>query len=220
MEALKIIAVIVVAYFLGNFNGAITISKCKHRDIRTLGSGNPGTMNMFRNFGKFWGVMTLILDAAKGVLACLFGWFLLGGEYRLGIDRIGMYIAALSVIIGHVFPVCFKFKGGKGIAASIGVLLVINPIVTLIAFVVGALFLIVAKMGAVTSFIIISAPIVYDAYRLSASGGHLAELLLLFSLFSLTMFAHRSNIRKLFTGKESPVVLFKKKKKSEPPTSA
>lgn len=216
MEALKIIAVIVVAYLCGNFNGAIFISKCKHRDIRKLGSGNPGTMNMFRNFGKFWGVMTLLLDAAKGVVACLFGWFLLGGEYRLGSDRIGLYIAAISVIVGHVYPVFFKFKGGKGIAASIGVLLVIDPIVTLIAFVVGAVFLIFAKMGAVTSFIIITAPIAYDAYQLSAEGGHLAELLLLFSLFALTVFAHRSNIRKLFTGKESPVVLFKKKRpKSE-----
>lgn len=215
MEALKIIGVIVVAYLLGNINSAIIISKCKGRDVRKLGSGNPGTMNMFRNFGKFWGIMTLVFDALKGVLACLFGWFLLGGEYALGIDRMGMYVAALSVIVGHVFPVFFKFKGGKGIASSIGVLLVIDPAVTAVAFVVGALFLIVAKMGAVTSFIIISAPIIYDAYKLSAAGGHLVEVLLLFALFTLTLFAHRSNVRKLFTGKESPVVLFKKKKKPE-----
>lgn len=214
MEALKIISVIVVSYLLGNINSAIIISKCKRKDIRKLGSGNPGTMNMFRNFGKFWGVMTLVFDALKGVVACLFGWFLLGGEYNLGADKIGVYIAALSVIVGHVFPVFFKFKGGKGIASSIGVLLVIEPVVTAIAFVIGALFLIVAKMGAVTSFIIISVPIIYDACMLSAEGGHLVESILLFSLFLLTLFAHRSNVRKLFTGKESPVVLFKKKKKT------
>lgn len=210
---IKFAAVSVIAYLLGNFNSAIFISKLKRNDIRKLGSGNPGTMNMFRNFGKLIGVLTLILDALKGAVSCLIGWFVCGEPWSFGADKIGLYVGALCVIVGHIFPVFYKFHGGKGIASSVGVCLVINWWATLISFTVGALFLIFFHIGSITSFIIISFPIALNVFSLSATGGNTACLVLLFALFCLTLFAHRKNVLKLYGGNEGRVILFGKHKK-------
>ncbi|MCI8413886.1 MAG: hypothetical protein HFE47_07355 [Clostridia bacterium] len=214
ITVIKFVCVAVLSYLLGNFNSAICISKLKKRDIRKLGSGNPGTMNMFRNFGKGIGLLTLALDALKGVIPCLAGWFVCGEAWQLGGNKIGLYVGAVGVIIGHIFPVFYKFKGGKGIASSVGICLVLNWWATLISFTVGALFLIFFKVGSITSFIIISFPIALDAFTLTAQGGHVACLILLFALFCLTLFAHTKNVCKLFAGTERQVVLFKKKEKA------
>ena len=207
------IAVALGAYLIGNFNAAITISKCKKRDIRALGSGNPGTMNMFRNFGKAIGMLTLTLDALKGAIPCLLGWFFCGEFCHFYGSKIGLYVGALSVIVGHIFPVFYKFRGGKGVASSVGVCLVLNWWATLISFAVGALFLIFIKIGSVTSFIILAFPMALHAYRF-ASEGELACRILLFCIFCLTLFAHTKNIIKLYAGNERKVILFKKKQKT------
>ncbi len=215
IKVLLYIAVILVSYFIGNVNFALIISKARRSDVRKLGSGNPGSMNMFRNFGKGWGVLTLVLDAIKGATPSLLGWFILGERFSLGANRIGLYVGAISVIIGHIFPVFLRFKGGKGIASSIGVCFVINPIVTLISFVVGVIFIIITKVGSITSFIIICVPIIYDAYQLTQSDGNLVAQILLFAMFMLTFFAHRLNLIKLYNGTENQTVLFKKKTKEK-----
>lgn len=212
--AIRIACVALAGYLIGNFNSALVISKLKKSDVRKMGSGNPGTMNMFRSFGKLLGVLTLVMDILKGVIPCLIGWFVCGQAWSFGANKIGVYIGGLSVIVGHIFPVFLKFKGGKGIASSIGVCLVIHPIATLISFAVGVVFLIVTKIGSVTSFIIISVPLAMEAYSVSSTGGNVAALVLLFSLFFLTLFAHRKNVVHLFQGTDKQVVLFKKKKKS------
>lgn len=211
MTALKYVALIAISYLIGNFNAAISISKLKGNDIRKLGSGNPGTMNMFRNFGIPIGVLTLVLDALKGIIPCLLGWFALGEVWQFGGDKIGLYIGAISVIVGHIFPVFYKFKGGKGIASTVGICLVLNWWITLISFTVGAVFLVFFKIGSITSFIIISVPIVLHAYSVAAAGCPLVNLILLFALFCLTLFAHTTNIVKLFDGNERKVILLKKK---------
>lgn len=213
--ALKIIGLIIVSYLIGNINNALIISKLKKRDVRKMGSGNPGSMNMFRNFGVKLGLLTLMLDALKGAIPCLLGWWLLGEPYKLGLDRLGLYIGALSVIVGHIFPVFLKFKGGKGIASSIGICLIANPIVTLIAFAVGSAFIVITKMGSITSFIIISIPLALEGFRIASSGGGVVEAILVFTIFGMTLFAHRKNVVKLFSGSESKTVLFGKKKSAK-----
>ena len=211
---LRIVCVVLAGYLIGNFNSALFISKLKKSDVRKVGSGNPGTMNMLRSYGKALGALTLVLDILKGVIPCLIGWFVCGEAWSFGANKLGAYIGGLSVIVGHIFPVFLKFKGGKGIASSIGVCLVIHPLATVLSFGVGVAFLFATQIGSVTSFIIISVPLALEAYAISKTGGHLAELILLFALFSLTLFAHRKNVVALFKGTDKPVVLIKKKKKS------
>lgn len=219
--ALKIVLVVVVCYLIGNINNALIISKIKRRDIRTEGSGNPGAMNMFRNFGTGWGFATLFLDALKGAIGCVFGCFVLGGKFAytsLGMGAViatdlGMYVGGLSVIVGHIFPVFLKFRGGKGIASSIGVCLTINPVITLITGAIGLAFIVVTKMGAITSFIIIAYPLAF-AGMVAAKSGDLARALLVLGIFCLTLFCHRKNIYKLFRGSENKTRLFKKHRRN------
>lgn len=217
MYALKIIAVALGAYLFGNINTALIISKIKKQDIRKMDSGNPGSMNMFRNYGVILGLVTLICDAVKGAVPCILGWWILGDEFSFSDDRFGLYLGGLCVIIGHIFPVFLKLKGGKGIASSIGVCLVADPIVTLIMFAVGVAFIIITKMGSVTSFIIISVPLAIEGFKTNAVGGYMGVVnaLMIFALFSLTLFAHRKNVVKLFRGKESKTVLFGKNKSAK-----
>ncbi len=211
MYALKIISVVAVCYLIGNVNNALIISRIKKRDIRAEGSGNPGAMNMIRNFGAVIGITTLILDAIKGAIGCIIGWFVLGEAFTFGADKLGMYVGGLSVIVGHIFPVFLKFKGGKGIASSIGICFVLNPLVAAITTLAGLIFIIVTKMGAVTSFIIIAYPLAFAGYK-QIGAGNLAEALIVLAMFCLTLFCHRKNIYKLFTGVENKTNLIKKKK--------
>ena len=204
----KILIIVIVSYFVGNINFAVILSRLKHSYIRNNGSGNPGTMNVIRSYGKIVGVMCMILDVVKAAIPAFFFWWFYAGEV-LSADRVGLYISGLSTVVGHIWPVVMKFKGGKGIACIIGVSLVANPIVTLISFAVGVIFLIIFKVGALGSFIMIFGPNLYEVIMTERTP---AELALIFAIVAVAFFAHRSNIVRMFTGTENRTVLFKKKK--------
>ena len=110
---LSIIGLIVGSYFFGNINFSIIISHLVKRDVRREGSGNPGTMNMLRSFGVKLGALTLVLDAIKGAVPAIIGWWLLGGTtdnpmaemMTFGTDKTGLFIGGISVVLGHIFPV-------------------------------------------------------------------------------------------------------------------
>jgi len=211
-------------YLWGSLNFAILLSKAKGKDIRKLGSGNAGTMNIRRNFGFGFGVLCLLLDVFKGMVPCLIGWWLLGGfgRFPLGTnrfgfnnyDRIGIYIGGFVVILGHIFPIWYKFKGGKGIASSIGVCLVINPGLAVFCFFAALIFMIITAMGSVTSFLVIVPPFIYELVVHLHGSGLIAAQLMVFGLFFLTMWAHRMNFVRLFAGIESKTVVFGKKRKA------
>ncbi|MCL2432933.1 MAG: glycerol-3-phosphate 1-O-acyltransferase PlsY [Clostridia bacterium] len=117
------------AYFIGTFPSAVLITRLhdKDIDIRKVGSGNPGGTNVMRAMGARWGVLVMLLDAAKGALAAGLGWFLgLIFDVDQTASIICLCIASMAVITGHNWPVFSKFKGGKGIAASLGVVLVMS----------------------------------------------------------------------------------------------
>lgn len=214
MQILAGVLVAVGAYLIGNINSAILISKLKGKDIRKCGSGNPGTMNMLRSLGKPLGALTFVLDILKGVIPCLLGWLFMGdGEFlRLGGERIGMYVGGLCVTLGHIYPVFYKFKGGKGAATIVGVCLTMQPLYALGFVAAGIAFLFATKIGSLTSFIIISAPLTVEGVRASAQSMPVLCTVLLFVMFALSLFAHRKNIVKLFSGNEGRVVLVKSKK--------
>lgn len=116
-----------VAYLIGSISPSILLARSKGIDIREEGSGNAGTTNTLRVLGKQAAVITLVLDIGKGVLATLLGYFVMSayGEFAAAQTS---YLCAVGVICGHIFPVYFKFKGGKGIATAFGAITAVNPL--------------------------------------------------------------------------------------------
>ena len=115
-----------VSYLLGCFNFAVLISKIKHDDIRSAGSGNPGAMNISRRYGLKVGLINFACDALKGVIPVLVAYFVFRNYYFTGtrviVSDFMRYFFAVFALLGHVFPVTMKFKGGKGISTTIGLL--------------------------------------------------------------------------------------------------
>lgn len=130
------IIIAVIAYLIGSINFSIILSKrMAGFDIREKGSGNAGTTNMLRAVGKKAAVITLICDILKGVVSILIA--VLAGKIVKNLDNaLLVQLAGIFVIIGHTFPVFFKFKGGKGIATALGVLLMINWQIGLICLII------------------------------------------------------------------------------------
>lgn len=219
LTVLEYIAVIVVSYFVGNISWARIISKKKRGDITKSGSGNPGSMNMLRTYGAKIGFLTLLLDSLKGALPALCGMLLF--KYT-GLDaNMGLYVAGLSAVLGHMWPVLYKFKGGKGVATAMGVFMVANPLWLLVAFVAGFIYVWLFDYGSVASLFIITFMCIVQGYKngqqyVADKTTLLVLNLLLFAIFLLIWFAHRQNIVRLLLGKENKANLqksFKKKLK-------
>ena len=199
---------IIIGYLIGNISFARILSKGLHKDITTLGSGNPGTMNMARNFGFGIGLLNLVLDILKAIIPCLCAYFV-AKTYFSELTNILVYTTGLSVVLGNMFPVFYKFKGGKGIAVTLGLFAVLYPLWFAGSLVFGFLMLLITKIGSLTSLtIVLGLSIVGVIFST-----HFVEIILICFLYALILFAHRTNLVKLFTGKESKTILFKKKEK-------
>ena len=219
LVVLEYVLLVLFSYFVGNISFARIISKSKSDDITKKGSGNPGTMNMLRTYGVKSGALTLILDVLKGVVPSLTGLLLF--RYTGLNESIGLFVAGLSVIVGHMWPVVYKFKGGKGVACALGVFMVANPLYLLIAFVIGFVYLWFFDYGSVASLFIVAFMSIIQGWQFNTDylNGNLSlnELLtinlLIFAIFFLIWFAHRSNIIRLLMGKENKANLQKSFKK-------
>lgn len=204
MNYLYYIILGITSYFIGNFSSARFIAKLKHDDITKHGSGNPGTLNTWRAFGFWAGVLTFVLDMLKGLIPTLVA--ALAFKYVDGCSpNIAVYVAGFSVVLGHIFPVLFNFKGGKGIATSIGVFLVANWWVSLIAFaimIVGMLFIKYASIftiGFVVAMTVVEVCLVNPV--------NWVNYILLSGILLLVLYAHRANIVRLIKGKENKTEL-------------
>lgn len=205
-----------ISYLAGNVNFALIISKFKKSDVRELGSGNPGTMNMSRNFGIKIGALTLFLDMLKGFFPVLAAWLLYRGRYFEGtlfeISDLARYIAGLAVVLGHVYPVFLRFHGGKGIATSIGVYAAIDPIFALSTLLAVFLYVWLTEYGSLGSMLGITALAVRELARLFAKypgtgtvvpTGLLASAnMLVLAICALSWWAHRANLARLVSGTE------------------
>ncbi len=213
----------VCSYFLGNLNWAIIISKTKKVDIRTLGSGNPGTLNMGRNFGLKVGLSVFFLDILKGVIPCLVAFFVFKDKGCFSntnflIKDLALYLCGLSVVLGHIYPVIFKFKGGKGIASSIGVFLFVEcsygiawGLIVIMAIVAAIAFIYFTEFGAMASFIAITPSAISAFIRINLTYAKEINSCLLFVILVncilflicfFTWFAHRKNIERMLSGDE------------------
>lgn len=191
---------IVVSYFIGNINFGKLIAKSKNVDLTKKGSGNLGATNVYRNLGAKLGYITMLLDALKGVIPSLTGYLVFGGSAVYPDGLIGLYACGLAAVIGHIFPVINKFKGGKGISTTLGVFLVSQPLVMLVTFIVCFVLVWFVKYVSLASLILVTVAVVWQNVFLPEP--NLAISLLTFAIFALTWFAHRSNIERLIIGKE------------------
>ena len=151
------IIVAVLAYAIGSINFSVIFSrKFAGFDIRDKGSGNAGSTNMLRNVGKKAAIMTLICDVLKGIDAILIAYIF--GRFNPNLDgALLVQIAALCVVIGHTYPIFFEFRGGKGVATSLGVLLLLNWQVGLICLLFALILMAVTRIvsiGSVTAAIL------------------------------------------------------------------
>lgn len=206
----------VIGYLLGSLNFSIIISKVMmHDDVRNHGSGNAGLTNALRTMGKGPAVLTLIGDFFKGIIAILLSRLIykyLGGVPSDAMFLLGDYIPAFFALLGHVFPLYYKFKGGKGILVSFGALMVMSPAAGLVAFTSFLLFVIFTKYVSLGS---ISAAVVLPFAVLLCRYIQFGELFWWEALYSLpfaflTLYKHKDNMKRLIKGEENKLS-FKKK---------
>lgn len=202
--ALKIILVI-VAYLIGAINMATIIGKLKGKNIKKLGSGNPGTMNVMRSIGKGWGALTFAFDCAKGV------GFALLGKYAIGSDE-WMFILGAVAVIGHIFPIYTKFKGGKGVATSLGMFMVATPIVGPCVFVALIIYLLVCKIGFIGSYLAITALTVTNCIKYRSS---VVSIIFTLIVWLLVILRHKDNVKRFIQGKENTLSIVGKNEVKE-----
>lgn len=202
------IIIAVIAYLIGSINFSIILSKrMAGFDIREKGSGNAGTTNMLRAVGKKAAVITLICDILKGVVSILIAVF--AGKIVKNLDNaLLVQLAGIFVIIGHTFPVFFKFKGGKGIATALGVLLMINWQIGLICLIFALVLMALTKMVSVGS---IAAAILFPIlvafidqnYIVQTSNSNWSYLVFSIIVALLVIFNHRANVQRILNGTEN-----------------
>ncbi|MBS7297574.1 MAG: glycerol-3-phosphate 1-O-acyltransferase PlsY [Eubacteriales bacterium] len=214
------IAVAIAAYLIGSVNPSIILSKAlAGEDIRSYGSGNAGATNMLRTYGKKMAIATLLLDILKGVIAVLAAHLVddlllcyipTTNEFSKHIVGSLPYIAGLFVALGHNFPVFFGFKGGKGVATGLGVLLTLNWQVGLICLVVAVSIMAISRYVSLGSIIGAGLfPILLLAFSLESGEIDIFSIILAIALAVLIIARHHSNIGRLMRGEENK--LFSKK---------
>jgi len=214
MEFLSIFVIVLAGYLLGSIPVGFLVARAKGIDIREHGSGNIGATNVFRTLGKGYGIFVFICDALKGVGAVFLGRMIyecfntpLPGSHYYVSPWIGI-LGGIACILGHNFPVWLKFKGGKGVATSLGVVIGLVPLAAVISFAIWASVLFTSRYVSLASIIAAIAVPIIVAFTASPAD---KTPLLVFTMLaaSLIVLRHRANIQRLLNGTENR---FKKKK--------
>ncbi len=187
------------AYLLGSLSFAVIVSKAfGMADPRSYGSGNPGATNVLRSGKKLAAVLTLLGDALKGWLAV---WLALRFQAELQLDNVTIGLVAVAVLVGHMWPVFFGFKGGKGVATAVGVLLALSWLTALICAAVWLVMAFGFKVSSLAALVATAiSPLVAWFFM-----PHLSWLLAVVVIALLVLYRHQSNIRNLLSGRESKI---------------
>ena len=200
------IIIAIIAYAIGSINFSVLISKkMAGFDVREKGSGNAGTTNMLRSVGKKAAVITLLCDILKGVVSI--GIALIAGNIVKNVDKaVLVQIAGILVVVGHTFPIFFEFKGGKGVATSLGVIMMINWKIGLICLVFALVIMAFSRMVSMGS---VGAAILFPVLTLFINTNFIVEAsgmkYFIFSVILAVMviFNHRANIKRIANGTEN-----------------
>lgn len=219
MIAFQLIIVAVLSYLLGSLNfGVILSKKMENDDVRNHGSGNAGTTNMLRNYGKNLAILTIVGDMVKVMVAILIAKYIIvdvdllsqNNFFKDNADMILKSFAGVFAVIGHIFPCYFKFKGGKGVATSGGMVFLIDwriALILLAIFILTVLFTKYVSLGSIMMAIFY--PVFVFLFYKSA-----VLVLIALVFMSIVLIAHRENIRKLFKGTENKINIKNKKSRS------
>lgn len=195
----KFTIVIIIAYFLGNISPSTIQAKKRGLDIKSEGSGNAGTTNTFRVLGAKPAVITLVIDIFKGVAAVFIGLYFSTATASM--------LCGLFVFLGHVFPIIYKFKGGKGIATAFGATMAIDWRIGLILLAIVAIMFIFTKTVSVSALVaVIAYPIV--CYAIKPEFLYISVVMALIALFK-----HRTNISRILKGEEKKISEFSSERK-------
>jgi len=203
-DSLVLVGLTVVAYLIGSLSFAVIVSRVMGLDDpRTYGSQNPGATNVLRSGNKTAAIATLLCDALKGYFPVLLvKWF--GSDF--GLDDRAVAWVAISAFIGHLWPVFFSFKGGKGVATAAGILFGVEPLLglaTLSTWVIVAFFFRYSSLAALAASLF--APAYYLFGDLLAWQTSQAELLALAVMSALLLMRHKDNITRLVSGQETKI---------------
>lgn len=213
------IIAVVLAYLLGSINFAVIFSKIfTKKDVREVGSGNAGATNVLRTAGLLPGILTFLFDALKGFVACFVGKLIfLSAAYNGGSFPYGEYAVYLSFacglfcMLGHVFPVFFRFKGGKGVAVAVGIFAVCCPLAIALGLAVFALTLIISKIVSLSSLIATVTVVVLSAVFCDKAASLLPQMILSASMGAIVFLKHTENIKRLLSGTEKKIHVGRKK---------
>ena len=206
----------IIAYLIGSINFSVLISKkMAGFDVREKGSGNAGSTNVLRTVGKKAAAITLLCDILKGVVSILLA-ILIGTIWKDVDKELILQIAGIAVVIGHTFPIFFGFKGGKGVATSLGVLLMSNWQIGLICLVFALVLMALTKMvslgscGAAVLFPVLTL-FINDNYTILTEGKS-GRVYFVYSviLAIIVLYNHRSNIKRMLNGTENKLSFGKK----------
>jgi len=202
---LSIISITILSYLLGSIPFGIIICKLwKGIDIREYGSKNPGATNVYRAIGPIPALIVLLLDISKGLIATLLISRIIIDQPVLNQTSL-MIIAGLVVILGHIFPVFASFKGGKGVATGLGVLISLAPVELIFALLPFLIIVAITRyvsLGSLCSALFILLALIFEKYYLHKPVAD--ELLIAVLVLNIFLFyTHRSNIKRLFNGTEN-----------------
>lgn len=191
---------VIMCYFIGNISFSYLLTKIIiKKDIRNFGSGNAGTTNVLRVLGKKYAVLVLIGDALKGMIPIVLAQVFITNETFIA-------LCGLAVILGHNWPVFMNFRGGKGIATSIGVFVIYDPIIALICVSIGVIIIIFSKyvsLGSIMGMAILPIAAIFLSRNRE-------EIILTVLVSMISIYKHRSNIMRLIKGNENKLMLNRK----------
>ena len=194
-----------IAYAIGSINFSVILSKkIAGFDVREKGSGNAGSTNMLRSVGKGAAALTLICDVLKGVIAIVIA-IVLGKIFQVEDKALLVQIAGVAVVLGHTFPIFFGFKGGKGVATSLGILLMSNWQIGLICLVFALVLMLLTRMVSLGSCM---ATVLFPILTLFINENYIVSEGSSYFIYSIilaviVLYNHRSNIKRILNGTEN-----------------
>lgn len=203
--------VVIVAYLIGSINFAVIFgSLFMKQDVRKMGSGNAGTTNVMRNGGFLPGALTFIFDAFKGFVAVYIGKiafdYVLTQTAAVWAQPIyGAYICGIFCMVGHIFPLFFQFKGGKGVATSVGIFAICSPWAIVLGLCVFALSTVISKIVSLSSLLATVTVVVLSAVFNDGSALLWPQVVMSIIMGAMVFIKHKENIKRLMNGTENKI---------------